>query len=45
MNRSEYGGLYDVHMRDESSYTIGLLESIKETIEIARGANIRANIA
>ncbi|HKK76792.1 MAG TPA: D-aminoacylase [Saprospiraceae bacterium] len=42
---AQYGGLYDVHMRDESSYNIGLLASVDETIEIARRANIRANIA
>lgn len=42
---AEYGGLYDVHMRDESSYNIGLLGAVEETIEIARKANIPANIA
>ena len=42
---AEFGALYDVHMRDESSYNIGLLASIDETIEIARKANIPANIA
>ena len=30
------GGVYDTHMRDESSYSIGLLGSIKETIRIGR---------
>lgn len=42
---AEFGGLYDVHMRDESSYNIGLVGSVEETIEIARQANIKANIA
>ena len=42
---AEYGGIYDVHMRDESSYNIGLLASVDETIEIARAANIPANIS
>jgi N-acyl-D-aspartate/D-glutamate deacylase len=42
---AEYGGLYDVHMRDESSYNIGLLASVDETINIARAANIPANIS
>ena len=41
----EYGGYYDVHMRDESSYNIGLLGAVKETIEIARKANVPGNIA
>jgi N-acyl-D-aspartate/D-glutamate deacylase len=39
------GGVYDSHMRDESSYTIGLLGSIKETIRIGREANIPVNIS
>lgn len=41
----EYGGLYDVHIRDESSYNIGLLAAIKETIDIGRAAQIPANIS
>lgn len=39
------GGIYDSHMRDESSYTIGLIGSINETIRIAREANIPAHIS
>ena len=39
------GGVYDTHMRDESSYTIGLLGSIRESIHIARAANIPLNIS
>jgi N-acyl-D-amino-acid deacylase len=39
------GGIYDSHMRDESSYTTGLLGSIKETIRIAREAGIAVNIS
>ena len=42
---AQYNGLYDVHMRDESTYNIGLLAAIDETIEIAEKAQIRANIA
>ena len=42
---AEYGGLYDVHIRDESSYNIGLLAAIKETIDISRAAKIPANIS
>ncbi|MEM6377720.1 MAG: amidohydrolase family protein [Bacteroidota bacterium] len=41
----EFGGLYDVHIRDESSYNIGLLAAIKETIDISRAAQIHANIS
>src|SRR5207247_2403823 len=37
---AERGGVYDTHMRDESSYTIGLLGSIRETIRIGREAKL-----
>jgi len=40
-----YGGIYDVHLRDESSYTVGLLAAVEETIRIAEAADIHANIA
>jgi N-acyl-D-aspartate/D-glutamate deacylase/dipeptidyl aminopeptidase/acylaminoacyl peptidase len=39
------GGVYDTHMRDESSYTIGLLGSIRETIRIGREAKIPVHIS
>jgi N-acyl-D-aspartate/D-glutamate deacylase len=42
---SERGGIYDSHMRDESSYSIGLLGSIRETIRIGREANIPVHIS
>jgi N-acyl-D-amino-acid deacylase len=42
---SARGGIYDSHMRDESSYTIGLLGSIRETIRIGREANIPVHIS
>jgi N-acyl-D-aspartate/D-glutamate deacylase len=42
---SALGGIYDTHMRDESSYTIGLLGSIRESIRIAREAHIPLNIS
>jgi N-acyl-D-aspartate/D-glutamate deacylase len=38
-------GVYDSHMRDESSYTIGLLGSIEETLRIGREAGIPVNIS
>ncbi len=40
-----HGGIYDTHMRDESSYTIGLLESVKETIQIGREAHMPVMIS
>jgi N-acyl-D-amino-acid deacylase len=39
------GGVYDSHLRDEDSYTIGLLGAIREAIRIAREANIAVNIS
>jgi N-acyl-D-amino-acid deacylase len=38
-------GIYDSHMRDESSYTIGLMGSIEETIRIGREARIPVHIS
>src|SRR5204862_7997265 len=34
------GGLYDTHMRDESSYTIGLIGAVNEVIRIGREAHM-----
>lgn len=39
------GGLYDTHMRDESSYTIGLIGSVNETIRIGREAHLPVHIS
>jgi N-acyl-D-aspartate/D-glutamate deacylase len=39
------GGVYDTHMRDESSYSIGLLGSIEETIRIGREARMPVQIS
>ena len=39
------GGYYDSHMRDESSYSIGLLGSIRETIRIGKEAGIPVHIS
>lgn len=38
-------GIYDTHMRDEDSYSIGLLGSIRETIRIGREARIPVHIS
>jgi N-acyl-D-amino-acid deacylase len=40
-----HGGIYDTHMRDESSYSIGLLGSIRETIRIGREARLPVHIS
>lgn len=39
------GGLYDTHQRDESSYSIGLLGSVNEAIEIGRQAGMPVHFA
>lgn len=42
---ASFGGIYDSHMRDESSYSIGLLGAVEEVIEIAEKAEIPGHIA
>ena len=42
---ARFGGVYDSHMRDESSYNIGLLGAIREVIEIGEAADIPVHIA
>ncbi len=39
------GGIYDTHMRDESSYNIGLIASVSETIRIGHEAHIPVMIS
>jgi N-acyl-D-amino-acid deacylase len=39
------GGIYDTHMRDESTYNIGLLASVQETIRIGREAQMPVMIS
>ena len=39
------GGLYDSHIRDESSYTVGLLGAIQEVIDIGDATGIPLHIA
>jgi N-acyl-D-amino-acid deacylase len=41
----EYGGVYDSHLRDESTYTIGLVAAVEEAIEIGRRSGLRVNIS
>lgn len=40
-----HGGLYDTHLRDESSYGIGLEAAVGEALDIGRKARIPVHIA
>ena len=40
-----FGGVYDTHQRDESSYGIGLLASTREAMRIAKEAGVTLNIS
>ena len=42
---ARYGGVYDSHLRDESSYNIGLLGAVGEAIQIGEEAGIPVHIA
>lgn len=42
---NEFDGIYDTHLRDESSYNIGLIGAIKEAIEIGYEANLPIHIS
>lgn len=39
------GGIYDSHIRDESSYSIGLMGAVEETLAIGREARIPVHFA
>ncbi|MGJ4802931.1 N-acyl-D-amino-acid deacylase family protein [Luteimonas sp. SDU82] len=39
------GGVYDTHQRDESSYSLGLMGSLEEVLEIGRRAGLPVHIA
>jgi len=39
------GGLYDTHLRDESSYTVGLIAAVNEAIRIGREARMPVQIS
>lgn len=39
------GGVYDTHLRDESSYTIGVMNATREAISIGRDAGMPVHIA
>jgi N-acyl-D-aspartate/D-glutamate deacylase len=40
-----HGGLYDSHIRDESSYTIGLIGAVNEVIRIGREAKLPVHVS
>ncbi|MEM7370501.1 MAG: amidohydrolase family protein [Bacteroidota bacterium] len=40
-----YGGYYDTHMRDESTYNIGLLNAVREAIQIGKEGGLPTHIA
>jgi N-acyl-D-aspartate/D-glutamate deacylase len=42
---AQQGGIYDTHLRDESSYTIGLVGAVSEAIRIGREAHIPIHIS
>ena len=42
---ARYGGIYDTHLRDESSYGIGFLGALAEAIDIGRQAGMPVNIS
>lgn len=42
---AEHGGIYDTHQRDESSYTIGLIRSVREVLEIGKEAGLPVHLA
>ena len=41
----EYGAPYDTHIRDESTYSVGLLNAINEAIEISRQSGAPLHLA
>jgi N-acyl-D-aspartate/D-glutamate deacylase len=40
-----FGGVYDTHMRDESSYTVGLLGAVREALRVGREAGVPVHIS
>lgn len=42
---SKNDGVYDTHLRDESSFTVGLIPAIEEAIEIGRQAKLPIHIS
>lgn len=42
---SKYNGIYDTHLRDESTFNIGFIAALDEAINIADTANIHLHLA
>jgi N-acyl-D-amino-acid deacylase len=42
---AKYTGIYDTHLRDESTFNIGFLAALQEAIDIARLAEIHLHVA
>ena len=42
---AENNGIYDSHLRDESSYSVGLIPAIEEAVEIGRQAKLPIHIS
>lgn len=42
---AEFGGVYDTHLRDESTYSIGVMKSIEEAIQIGREARLPIHLS
>lgn len=41
---AKYGGIHAAHIRDESTYNIGLLASIQEIIDIAQATGVKSEL-
>ncbi|MEL7043303.1 MAG: amidohydrolase family protein [Pseudomonadota bacterium] len=41
----EFGAIYDTHIRDESTYSVGLLAAVEEAIEISRQSGAPLHLA
>jgi len=41
----QYNGIYDTHLRDESTFNIGFIAALDEAIDIASSANIHLHLA
>jgi N-acyl-D-aspartate/D-glutamate deacylase len=42
---AEFGSIYETHLRDESSYTIGLVRAVDEAMNIGREAGLPVHIS
>ncbi|AQQ01582.1 amidohydrolase [Pseudoalteromonas aliena] len=42
---SKYNGIYDTHLRDESTFNIGFIAALEEAINIAKMADIHLHLA